>query len=123
MTLGQVLDKLHTDDLVKASSDVQVNPPVTVGTVVDFLKNNEALKAQRDKTITVKTTVGEIMDLFGEENVKEFVQQKTAEAAHKDEYENSLRNIAENWLMLGVFILAFAMLATIVLEMIDKDKR
>ena len=123
VTLGQVLDKLHTDDLVKASSDVQVNPPVTVGTVVDFLKNNEALKAQRDKTITVKTTVGEIMDLFGEENVKEFVQQKTAEAAHKDEYENSLRNIAENWLMLGVFILAFAMLATIVLEMIDKDKR
>ena len=123
VTLGQVLDKLHTDDLVKASSDVQVNPPVTVGTVVDFLKNNEALKAQRDKTITVKTTVGEIMDLFGEENVKEFVQQKTAEAAHKDEYENSLRNIAKNWLMLGVFILAFAMLATIVLEMIDKDKR
>ena len=59
---------------------MQVNPPVTVGTVVDFLKNNEALKAQRDKTITVKTTVGEIMDLFGEENVKEFVQQKTAEA-------------------------------------------
>ena len=123
VTLGQVLDKLHTEDLVKASSDVQINPPVTVGSVVDFLKNNEALNTQREKTINLKTTVGDVMDLFGEENVKEFIQQKTAEAAHKDEYENSIRNIAVNWVMLGIFILAFAMLATIVLELIDKDKR
>ncbi len=123
ITLGQVLDALHAEDLVKAVSDVQLNKPVTVGTIVDFLKNNSAIQARRDKAITLKTTVGEVIDLFGEENVKEFVEKKTAAAAYKPEYESSMKNIAKNWLMLGVFIVVFAIMATIILELIDKDKR
>ena len=123
ITVGQVLDALHTEEIVKATADKQVNPPVTVGDVVDFLKNNEALKKQRDKTITLKTTVGEILDLFGEENVRDFVQTKTAQAAYKAEYANTVENIVDNWIILGLFIIVFAMLATIVLELIDKDKR
>ncbi|MER1992496.1 MAG: ABC transporter permease, partial [Eubacteriales bacterium] len=123
LTLGQVLDALHAEELVSAVSDKQLNQPVTVGTIVDFLKNNEALAGQRDKAITLKTTVGEVMDLFGEENVKSFIQEKTAAAAHKDEYENSVENIAVNWAMLFLFIAVFAILATVVLELIDKDKR
>ena len=123
ITLGQVLDALHAEDLVKAVSDVQLNKPVTVGTIVDFLKNNSAIQARRDKAITLKTTVGEVIDLFGEDNVKEFVEKKTAAAAYKPEYESSRKNIAKNWLMLCVFVVAFAMMATIVLELIDKDKR
>ena len=123
ITLGQVLDALHTEEIVKATADKQINPPVTVGDVVDFLKNNEALKKQRDKTITLKTTMGEILDLFGEENVKDFVQTKTAQAAYKAEYANTVENIVDNWIILGLFIIVFAMLATIVLELIDKDKR
>ena len=123
ITLGQVLDALQAEDLVKAVSDVQLNKPVTVGTIVDFLKNNSAIQARRDKEITLKTTVGEVIDLFGKENVKEFVEKKTAAAAYKPEYESSRKNIAKNWLMLGVFIVVFAMMATIVLELIDKDKR
>ena len=35
------------------------------------------------RTITLKTTVGEIMDIFGEDNVREMVQKKTAEAADR----------------------------------------
>ena len=123
ITLGQVLDALHAEDLIKAVSDVQLNKPVTVGSIVDFLKNNDAIQAQRDKQITLKTTVGEVIDLFGEENVKEFVEKKTAAAAYKPEYESSMKNIAKNWLMLGVFVVVFALMATIVLELIDKDKR
>ncbi len=123
LTLGQVLDTLHTEELVSAVSDKQLNQPVTVGTIVDFLKNNEALAGQREKTITLKTTVGEVMDLFGEENVKAFIQEKTAAAAHKDEYENNWENIVSNWLMLFLFVAVFAILATVVLELIDKDKR
>ena len=78
---------------------------------------------QRDRTITLKATVGEMIDLLGEENVRETIQQKTAAAAYKPEYKNSVGNIAGNWAVLCLFILGFAMLATIVLEMIDKDKR
>ena len=123
LTLGQVLDALHAEELVKKASDVRLNKPVTLGDIVDFLRNNGALQEQREKTITLKTTVGDVMDIFGEENVKKFVQEKTAAAAHKPEYDRTVRNIAKNWLVLVLYIAVFAMLATIVLELIDKDKR
>ena len=123
LTLGQVLDTLHAQDLVDQVSDVQVNKPVTVGAIVDFLKNNEALQGQRDRIITLKTTVGNVMDFLGEENVKEFIQSRTAAAAYKEEYARTPENVIRNWLMLCLFIAAFALLATVALELIDKDKR
>ena len=64
-----------------------------------------------------------MLDLVGEDNVKDFLQQKTAEAGRKDEYEKNRLNILQNWLCLGLFILIFALLSTISLELIDKDKR
>ena len=94
-----------------------------LGDVVDVIKNNEVIQAYRDKTFSLKMTVGEMLDLLGEENVKNFVMRKTAEASRKPEYAKTRSNIAKNWVMLAVFIFAFAALATIVLEMIDKDKR
>lgn len=123
LTLGQVLDALHAQDLVDQVSDVRVNKPVTVGAIVDFLKNNEALQGQRDRTITLKTTVGNVMDFLGEENVKEFIQSRTAAAAYKEEYARTPENVIRNWLMLCLFIAVFALLATVALELIDKDKR
>ena len=123
MTLGQVLDLLHTEELVNAVSDTQVNEPVTVGAIADFLKNNEALAKQRDKSFTLKVTVGELFDFFGEDEVRNMIQTKTAAAAYKADYENTTDNIIDNWLTLVLFILGFALLATIALELIDKDKR
>ena len=119
-TLGEALDQLAQDPELSAST---VNPAVTVGNVVDFLKSSQAVQSQRDKTFTFKATVGELMDVVGEENVREFVMRKTAEASRKPEYDRTFKNIVKNWLMLGVFILVFAALATIALELIDKDKR
>ena len=119
-TLGAVLDELQKDP---DFSGQVVNDPVTVGEIVDFLKTNQAVQAQRDKSFTVKMTVGEMLDILGEENVKSFVQRKTAEAAYKPEYESSTSNIVKNWLWLALFIFVFAALSTIVLELIDKDKR
>ena len=123
ITLGQVLDFLHAEDLAEADKDRKLNNPVTLGQIVDFLKNNEALQAQRDRTFTLKATIGDLFDIFGEENVKQLVQQKTAAAAHKDEYERTEKNITRNWLILGGFALLFALLSVLILERIDKDKR
>ncbi len=123
MTLGQVLDALHAEDVIASVSDKQLNQPVTLGQAVDFLKNNEALQNQRDREFTFKTTIGDLFDLVGEENVKRVVQEKTAAASHKDEYERTVENVVENWAVLILFTLAFAALATISLELIDKDKR
>ncbi len=103
--------------------DEKLNDPVTAGDIMDFLKNNEALKNNKDQTITLKTTLREVIDIFGEENVRSFVQEKTAAAAYKAEYEQSGGNIIFNWLMLGLYIAVFAILSTVVLELIDKDKR
>ena len=136
VTIGEIIDKLDSPvvernrdrEILKSYSAAdlaaeKLNRPVTVGDVVDLLKDNKALQNHRDKTITLKATVGELMDIVGEENVKEFVMRKTAEAARKPEYEKTRSNVFRNWAFLGIFILVFAMLATIVLEMIDKDKR
>jgi hypothetical protein len=120
VTVGEVLDGMAEDPEYSGNT---VNAPITVGDVVDFLQTNQVIQSQRDKTLTVKATVGELMEIVGEDNVKEFVMRKTAEASRKPEYERTVGNIVGNWLMLGLFILAFAGLATIVLEMIDKDKR
>jgi len=119
-TLGEILEELQKDP---ASSGQTVTAPLTVGDIVDVVKNNEVIQANRDKTFTLKMTVGEMLDLLGEDNVKNFVMRKTAEASQKPEYARTRTNIAKNWVMLAVFIFAFAALATIVLEMIDKDKR
>ena len=74
--------------------------------------------------VEIKETVKkELIDFFGEDNVKNFIQEKTGAAAYKEEYENSKTNIIGNWVMICLFIMVFALLATVVLEMIDKDKR
>ncbi len=119
-TLGAILEELQKDP---DFSGEKVTAPITVGDVVDVIKNNEVIRAYRDKTFSLKMTVGEMLDLLGEEKVKDFVMRKTAEASRKPEYARTKSNIAKNWVMLAVFIFAFAALATIVLEMIDKDKR
>ena len=91
--------------------------------VIDLLNESEKILANRDKVLTVKTTVGEILELFGEQKVKEIVERKTAQAARKPDYAMTRENIFYNWRMLGVFIVVFALAATLVLEMIDHDKR
>ena len=65
----------------------------------------------------------EVLELFGEQEVKVFIQEKTAEAGRKPQYSNSPQNVMKNWLMLCLFIAVFALLSTISLELIDKDKR
>ena len=123
ITLGQVLDALHAEELAEKFQDQQLNEPVTLGQIVDFLKGNAILQNERDREITLKTSIGDLFDLFGEENIKQLIQEKTAAASHNPDYERSVENVVENWVMLFLFVLVFAALATITLEFIDKDKR
>ena len=55
--------------------------------------------------------------------VQRLVEEKTAAASQKAEYERTEENIIHNWLMLGAFIFGFALLSILALELIDKDKR
>ena len=123
VTLGEVLEALGVDEAVEERKDELLNQAVTLGEIADLLTGSEALEAQRDRTFTFKTTVGELLDLFGEENVRTAVEEKTAEASYNPDYDRTLKNVLRNWLMLMAFALAFAALATLSLEMIDRDKR
>ena len=121
VTVGEAQEILGLEQ--SGNTDEVLNDPVTAGEIMDFLKNNEGLKEKKDQTVTVRMKVGELLDLLGEDNVRKFVQEKTAEAAFKPEYELTGGNLAMNWMALCVFIVGFALLATIALELIDKDKR
>ena len=148
ITVGQVLDILNSDALAKHREDVVISPkteaemleildlgitgnaekmiikdPITFGELLDFANSSELIQKRRDKSFPVDITVGDLMEIFGEDNVKNFLQQRTAEAAQKKQYEKSRVNVLINWFFLCVFILGFALMSTISLELIDKDKR
>ena len=123
ITLGQVLDALHAGEFAEKFQDQQLNEPVSLGQIADFLKSNAILQNERDREFTLKTSTGDLFELFGEENIKKLIQEKTAAASHKAEYERTADNVVDNWIMLFLFVLVFAALATISLEFIDKDKR
>ena len=123
VNLGQVLDFLHTEEVVRLTADEQLNTSVTLGDIIDFLNGNEAIQAQRDRSFTFKTTVGELLNLFGKENVKDLVMTRTALATQNPEYELSEEKLWNNWLALSGFIALFALLAFVSLKMIDRDKR
>lgn len=120
-TVGEAAEFFGIEE--EKGSPEQLNEPVTAGQIVDFIRNNEILQEKKDQEITLKMTVQEVLDLFGEDNVRDLVQQKTASAARKPEYDRTNTNIIKNWLILFAFIGIFALLSTVVLELIDKDKR
>ena len=145
VSIGQVLDLMdspavrkHLDlevidqSTVSAAAGVAGIPegiitppdkPITLGELADFLKGNPWLQEHRDKSYRIRATVGEVIEIFGEQRVKDTIQQKTAAAAKKDEYEHDPWKVLDYWTTLMLFIIGFAMLATLTLELIDKDKR
>ena len=123
ITVGQVLDYLKVAEVAEENKDLVLNKQVTLGNIVDFLENNEAIQGQRDRTFTIKTTVGELFELFGEENVQTLIRERTAASSYNARYDSDPNNVVNQWLILGGFILFFAAIATLSLELIDKDKR
>ena len=122
-TVGDVLEAVDLAGILEKYGDVQLGGTTTVGRIVDLVAANPDVQANRDASYTFSVTLGRFLDIVGEENVKSFLEEKAAAASYVPEYECTVENIVEYWLRLGLFILAFAALATITLEFIDKDKR
>ena len=122
-TVGDVLDAIDAAGLFQKYGDTTIGGTISVGEVVDLLAGNPDVQARRDQEITVHTTLGKVLDIVGEENVKKFLEEKAAAASYKAEYECTSENVTGYWWDLFVFVLAFALLAMITLEFIDKDKR
>ena len=123
VTLGNVVDAIKESGLLEGFSDERFKADTTVGELVDWLASSSYVQAHRDEKYTFHTSVGGLLDIVGQDKVKSFLEEKAAQASYKKQYELSKENIAEYWLHLGSFVLLFALLATITLEFIDKDKR
>ena len=123
ITMGDLIAALDDAGVWEKYKDVEINASTTIGAVVDWLASAPEMQALRDKELTFNTTVGKLLEVVGEDEVKEFLARKASEANHKAEYDYTQENVLHYWGHLFLFVLAFAMLAMITLEFIDKDKR
>ena len=123
LTAGELADILGAEETSEMNREEKVLDAVTLGQLIDLANGSEILQNRRDQTFSFNATVGEVLEALGEDRVRTFVQTKTAEAGRKPEFEQSRANIQKNWIMLALFAAVFAILSTICLELIDKDKR
>ncbi len=123
ITVGDLLEALDAAGLTEKYGDVEIGGTVTVGEAVDFLAANPDVQARRGQEITVSVTLGKLLDLAGEENVKTFLEEKAAAVSYNPDYDCTVQNIMDYWGRLVLFVLAFALLAMVTLEFIDKDRR
>ena len=123
---SSVVDKLKSlglTGILDQYKDTELGGVTTVGKLMDQLTSNDEIQAHRDDAFTMSTTLGTLLDIAGEDNVKSYIEQRAAESSYVADYENTEANIIDYWFHLLAFVIAFAMLATITLEFIDKDKR
>lgn len=90
---------------------------------MDLLANKPDVQARLDQEITVKTSLGKVLGIIGEDKVKNFLEEKAAAASYNADYDSTRENVIGYWLNLSIFVFAFALLSTVTLEFIDKDKR
>ena len=122
-TVGDVLNMINAEGLLEKYRDVKVGKDIFVGDVLKLIVNSEKVQSLHDQSYTYTTTVGGIVDMIGEDRIKDILQKRIAEASYNPDYECTQENVMRYWLRLAMFVLAFAVLSTITLEFIDKDKR
>lgn len=96
---------------------------VTVGDIVDAAASEPSIIAQREKSYDFSVKIGDIIQLFGEDAVRQVVEEKASAASYEPDYERSVNNIVNCWLHLAFFSFVYSLIAVIALEFIDKDKR
>lgn len=122
-TVEDVLQAVDAEGLMEKYGDTEIGGTFTIGEAVDLLANNPDVQARRDQEITVKTSLGKVLDIIGEDKVNNFLEEKAAAASYNADYDSTRENVIGYWLNLSIFVFAFALLSTVTLEFIDKDKR
>ena len=125
VTLGQVMDLLKKEDnpVIAEIRAKELREGITVGSLLDQVAENPEIQAHREESYTFNSTVGGVVDMIGNDQVKDLLQNKIAEASQVPDYEYSWGNVVGYWMRLLLFVLVFAAFSIIALEFIDKDKR
>lgn len=123
ITVGQALVEILTTESMDSFLDREVEYSTTFGEVVDAMAADPSFQEVRGEEITITATFGELLDIVGRKETKKRVEREASRALYTPEYATTKENILENWFILLSFIGLFAVLSTITLEFIDKDKR
>ena len=128
-TVGELAKMFKNDDVTAIRSlrnlnihfnkaDLDVNVGEFGDAVIDMNNLTES-----DEAIAFKFTIKDMIDLVGEDAVRKYIVESTSASLRRDYYEKSIEVILGYWASLALFALVCAILATISLEFIDKDKR
>ena len=100
--------------VIAAQADINNLPAVSVGNLLHRMRNDP---------INENLTFGDLMDMYGEDEIREYIGQKSAEAGYNPAYEKTVDNVVSLWGDLVIYVILYALLAMVTLEFIDKDKR
>lgn len=123
ITVGQALANMLTMKSMDGFLDTEVEYSATFGEVVDAVAADPSFEEISGEEITITATMGELLDIVGRKETKRRIEREASRALYTPEYATTKENIMKNWLILLFFIGLFAVLSTITLEFIDKDKR
>ena len=121
--LRQAIGQLKLYAYANGLNGVKLTASGTVGGALDFISNLPLVIENRDQAYSFETSISEIFDLIGRDKLEDAITNGTKGINYREDYVKSRTNVAAYWAKLGVFILAYAALAMITLEFIDKDKR
>ena len=108
--------------------DEKIDLKVTPDALADLAGGNEDVKAIAESLLgrdgrEISITLGQLLDSLGEDDVRNFIQEKTSSASLNQKFEHTEDNVISCWIQLIIFALLFAVLSVVVLEFIDRDKR
>lgn len=124
---------VKVDDLIKTLQSEPVrkilrehsgdSDDVTLDQLVDLLATSGLAAPLGDENFALNLRLGDLIDVVGQDRVQTVITEQMRAISYVAAYDKSVENIIGCWSMLIFFSLGFAILATISLEFIDKDKR
>ncbi|MCQ2457874.1 MAG: ABC transporter permease [Clostridia bacterium] len=94
-----------------------------IDTATVMVAADPAYAALAEEKIPFTINLKDVIDGFGREELKASIQERTSASRRNERYEQSWSNITTCWWVLFGFSMLYAVLATVVLEFIDRDKR
>ena len=105
------------------ASDIVLESGATIGEAMDEILNLPFIAQNRDRMLKIDLSIHDLFQMIGEDKLKEFITENSKGINYRKAYIQSAENIRGYWTNLALFSLAFAALAVLTLEFIDKDKR
>ena len=117
ITMGQLLQ------IVSSVGESALTESEEFRDLPEILKEAAEDEELRSTMVPYNFTLRKIIDSFGQDVAKNSIDAIATSAARNDLYDRDAAKVGAVWLKLAAYALAYAFVAMIALEFIDKDKR